>query len=109
MGKPKEANQYLKTALEMAVNTGDFVAHVYVLPITAFYFAEYGHTEKSVTLYITAMSYPMVANSHWFADILCNHFPEVKTLASTVFTREDQGAAISALHTTVQDLLADFV
>jgi tetratricopeptide (TPR) repeat protein len=108
LGNTTEAKQYLKTALEYAVKTGDYVAHVYVLPIVALYFANQDQIDKADELYSLAVSYPMVANSHWFADIFGNTFRTISP--HSIVENLDATHAethISELQSTVNHLLQE--
>ena len=108
LGNTTEAKQHLKTALEYATKTGDFVAHVYVLPIVALYFANQDQIDKVEELYSLAVSYPMVANSRWFADIIGNTFRT--TSPHSIVENLDATHAethISELQSTVNHLLQE--
>jgi tetratricopeptide (TPR) repeat protein len=105
LGDPIQAKLHLRTALDYAIKTGDYVAHVYVLPITALYYAHQGQLEYGRDFYAYANTFPMIANSRWFADIIQPSFNDIHPPSAIAYTPAlETDEALHALHAKVRDI-----
>ena len=64
------ARRSVVEALEIGTELGAFMPVMYSLPVAALLLAEGGMVERAVELYACATSYPFVANSRWFQDLV---------------------------------------
>jgi tetratricopeptide (TPR) repeat protein len=64
------ARQSVVEAIEIETELGAFMPVLYSLPVAALLLAERGAIERAVEVYACATSYPFVANSRWFQDLV---------------------------------------
>jgi tetratricopeptide (TPR) repeat protein len=64
------ARQSVVEAMEIGTELGAFMPVLYSLPVAALLLAGGGAIERAVEVYACAMSYPFLANSRWFQDLV---------------------------------------
>jgi predicted ATPase len=77
LGDTPGARQHLCHALEIAQESGAVPPLMWSLPATALLLAGEEENERAVELYALASRYPLVAKSHWFADVAGDTLAEV--------------------------------
>jgi predicted ATPase/DNA-binding SARP family transcriptional activator len=101
------ARQHLCHALEIAQESGAVPPLMWALPATALLLADEGENERAVELYAFSSRYPLVAKSHWFADVVGNTLAEVAATlpAERVAAMQERGR-MRDLGATVAELLS---
>jgi tetratricopeptide (TPR) repeat protein len=85
------ARQSVVEAMEIGTELGAFMPVLYSLPVAALLLAEGGASERAVEVYACAMSYPFVANSCWFQDLVAGPLAAAEgrlSVASAAAARE---------------------
>jgi len=65
-----QAYRHLGEALRIGLDTGTVIPLLWALPGLALLLAKSGEMEQAVELWALASSYPLVANSRWFHDVV---------------------------------------
>jgi predicted ATPase len=107
-GDTARARQHLCQTLELAQESGVVSPLLWVLPAIALLLADEGEVERAVELYALASRYPLVAESHWFADVVGNQIAAAAdTLpADRVAILQARGQARD-LEATIAELLSE--
>jgi tetratricopeptide (TPR) repeat protein len=108
LGNKGQAWHYLYQSLQ-AVETHAFYPLVLALPGVALLLVDQGNIESAVELYALALSYPYVANSRWFKDVVGRHIAKVAAnLPPEVVAAAQARGQARDLWATAAELLAEF-
>jgi len=108
LGRPLEAQQTLRQALEVAIKVGHALSQIESLPLVAMVLVDRGEKERAIEIFGLAQCYPAVANSRYWDDIAGRH---IASLAATmppevVAAAQERGRARD-LDTTIAELLQE--
>jgi tetratricopeptide (TPR) repeat protein len=110
LGDTPGARQHLSQALELALERGVVPPLLWALPATALLLAGEGEIERAVELYALASRYRLVAESHWFADVVGKQTAAAAdTLPAKRVAMLEQRGQASDLEATVAELLAELL
>jgi predicted ATPase len=110
LGDTSGARQHLSQALELALERGVVPPLLWALPATALLLAGEGEIERAVELYALASRYRLVAESHWFADVVGKQTAAAAdTLPAKRVAMLEQRGQASDLEATVAELLAELL
>ena len=108
LGHTFEAQEHLRAALRIAVETPERGSLTRVLSAVAPFLADRGMKERAVELYALALLYPLAAISRWFEDVAGR---QIAAVAATlppemVAAAQERGRALD-LSATVKELLTE--
>jgi predicted ATPase/DNA-binding SARP family transcriptional activator len=115
LGDTPGARQHLCHALEIAQESRAVPPLMWALPATALLLEGEGENERAVELYALSSRFPLVAKSHWFADIVGNQIaaiaatlpPDVVRAAQARGQAQDLWATAAGLLEELSDLDQD--
>jgi predicted ATPase/DNA-binding SARP family transcriptional activator len=108
LGKIAQARQCLFETLRMTLENRFFYTGIQAIFLAALLSVERGKPEQAVELYALASRYPLVANSHWFEDVIGRPIAAVAaTLAPEVVAAAQARGKARDLEATVRELVAE--
>jgi predicted metal-dependent hydrolase len=105
----KAARQHLNKALRMTVEVQIAVSLIYALPGVGLFLNNVGELARAVEIYALALRYPIVANSHWFEDVVGKHIAAaaVATLPPEVVAAAQERGRARDLWATAEELIEE--
>jgi len=109
LGNQERAVQHLVVALQAVADIRAFKAMALILPAAALVLAGRGEHARALEIAALAARYPVVANSHWFAEVWRQPLDALaaELPAETVAAAESRGQARD-MEETKRELLAEF-
>jgi hypothetical protein len=107
-GQPSQARRHLYEALQEVTESRDLTECIEVLPAIPLFLSDQREGERAVTVFALASSYPYVANSRWFEDVVGKHIAAVATTLppEVVAAAQERGRARD-LWATAEELLVE--
>jgi predicted ATPase/tetratricopeptide (TPR) repeat protein len=108
LGRPDQARQHLRDALESGARLGAWMPSVQAIPGMALLLAEAGDPERAVELYALASQHPYVGNSRFWEDVAGRRIAAVaaRLPAGVAEAARERGRARD-LDATVRELLVE--
>jgi tetratricopeptide (TPR) repeat protein len=107
-GDLEGARRHLCTALRTASEIGNKFQLVEALAVLALFLSKNGDGERAVELYALASSYPFVANSRWFEDMIGDHIATTTaTLAADLVAAAGERGRARDLWDTAAEFVAE--
>jgi hypothetical protein len=109
MGEVGQALADLVPVLRSAADRGSFIAFMEALPVAALLLLGEGNAERAIEVYELARTFPYVANSQWYEDVVGKPIAEAAgALPSEVVAAAKERGRSRDAWATVDELIAVF-